>query len=413
MHPPGTERRVAKHFRAGTHRTRPPDQTFRDYSRFMGPMGITRLANVTGLDFIGVPVYVAVRPNARSLSVTQGKGLDPDSAKVSALMEAIECWHAEHIDKPLRYESPHALRRSAEVMDLEPLLAQMGRESLPHAPLLWMEGYDLIRQTAVWVPWELVSLYDVPPPGVVRTFTPSSNGLASGNHLLEAMVHGLCELIERDATTLWFLSEDGTGGKASQLRLDTVEEPLCRALLERLAEAGLRVGVYDNTSDVGIASYQCVLFDKPGALRRMGYFWGFGCHLAPEVALLRALTEAVQCRLTEITGTRDDIPWEAYQQNRDEEELREMERLILEPPPSLRFDARRSLAGEGFEEDLTRVLEALRGAGITSVVAVDLTRPEVGVPVVKMLAPELESGALEGPFGTRARRRMLQGEEPR
>ena len=74
-------------------------------------MGITRLADVTGLDRIGVPVFQAIRPLSRSVSVSQGKGLDPDAARASALMEAVETWHAERIDRPLGWPASATLPR--------------------------------------------------------------------------------------------------------------------------------------------------------------------------------------------------------------------------------------------------------------------------------------------------------------
>ena len=70
-------------------------------------MGITRLADVTGLDYIGIPVIMACRPNSRALSVAQGKGLDLDAARTSGFMEAAETFHGEHIDLPV----PVAARR--------------------------------------------------------------------------------------------------------------------------------------------------------------------------------------------------------------------------------------------------------------------------------------------------------------
>ena len=68
----------------------------------MGRMGITRLANITGLDRIGIPVAIAVRPNSRSVSVSQGKGYDLPQAMASALMEACEGFHAEEIGQSRR-----------------------------------------------------------------------------------------------------------------------------------------------------------------------------------------------------------------------------------------------------------------------------------------------------------------------
>ena len=71
-------------------------------------MGITRLGNITGLDRIGIPVAIAVRPNSRSVSVAQGKGLEMPQAMASALMEACETFHAEQIG-PLRVAAYRAL----------------------------------------------------------------------------------------------------------------------------------------------------------------------------------------------------------------------------------------------------------------------------------------------------------------
>ena len=103
-----------KNFVRGTHRSRPPGETVAEYRGLMPRVGLTRLANITGLDIIGVPVYVAIRPNARALATSQGKGLDDDAAKASALMESLELpWHAETMVNPVRWESYQALARAA------------------------------------------------------------------------------------------------------------------------------------------------------------------------------------------------------------------------------------------------------------------------------------------------------------
>src|SRR6201999_785112 len=76
-----------------TLRSRDPEETLRLLLPHLERHGITRLANVTGLDRIGIPVYQAIRPNSRGLSLSQGKGVDEVSAQVSALMESLECHH--------------------------------------------------------------------------------------------------------------------------------------------------------------------------------------------------------------------------------------------------------------------------------------------------------------------------------
>lgn len=403
----GKELTQTKAYRSGTHRSRTPSETLQVYEPLMARCGVTRLANITGLDFVGIPVYTAYRPLSRCNAASQGKGVDCDSARVSALMEALEKWHAEHVESPLRSDSARALGRSAKVLDPRPRPTRTGAAFDPDRPCLWIEGWEVFAGEPCWVPFDLVHLNFVRAMDAPRLFEQSSNGLASGNDLLEAGAHALCELIERDATALWF--SDPRDGSDERTRLDpaTVADPICRALLDRITAAGLLFGLYDATSDVGIPCYQAVVFDPPYMARAMGYFWGFGCHLAPEVALSRAISEAVQCRLTEISGVREDIRAEDYEANRSDVELAEMAEMVRLPGPR-RFDERRSLATSSFEGDLEVILQGLRGAGIERGALVDLSRPEVGLPVVKAVVPDLErsfhgSGYVPGP---RARRLM-------
>src|SRR5262249_30488374 len=145
-------------------------------------------------------------------------------------------------------------------------------------PLPWVEGWDLLREEACWVPLDLVSLNSVPPAGGGWPLGQNTNGLASGNLLVEALLHGLYECIDRDAATLWFADEKSPA-EATQVALASITDPTCAALIDRLAAAGQLIAIYDNTSDVGVPSYQCLISDRPGALRNLGYFWGFGCHL--------------------------------------------------------------------------------------------------------------------------------------
>src|SRR5690242_16782687 len=84
-----------KRFWTGTHRCQDPEQTLAAIRPLLPRFGITRLADLTGLDCLGIPVAAAHRPAAATLSVAQGKGATLTAAKVSAAMEAIETWHAE------------------------------------------------------------------------------------------------------------------------------------------------------------------------------------------------------------------------------------------------------------------------------------------------------------------------------
>src|SRR5947209_7197122 len=120
----------------------------------MARMGITRLGNITGLDRIGIPVAVAVRPNSRSVSVSQGKGLDLPQAMASALMEACEGFHAEQIG-PGSIASYDELTASGTIVD-PGALCSTGKPFDPGAAIRWIEGYDLLRGEPCWLPAEIV-----------------------------------------------------------------------------------------------------------------------------------------------------------------------------------------------------------------------------------------------------------------
>src|SRR4051812_19172250 len=102
---PGIAPNVPKAFRQETHRTTSPTETVARMKTWMGLMGITRIANLTGLDRIGIPVVAVYRPNARSVAVSQGKGVTLAAAQASGLMESIEAYHAENLNLPLRLAS--------------------------------------------------------------------------------------------------------------------------------------------------------------------------------------------------------------------------------------------------------------------------------------------------------------------
>lgn len=80
----------------GTHRVRRPDDTWAVLDTLCDAYGITRVGMVTGMDSLGVPVAKAVRPGARTVTVTQGGGVSSTLARVSAVMKSLELWHAEY-----------------------------------------------------------------------------------------------------------------------------------------------------------------------------------------------------------------------------------------------------------------------------------------------------------------------------
>ena len=377
---------VAKGFWHGTHRATAPATTLDRVRPLAAEFGITRTANVTGLDRIGLPVVMVCRPNSRSISVQQGKGLSLEAAKASGVMEAVETFHAEHILLPLKHASRRDLAAAHPLIDVDGLPGT-GRFH-DDLPLLWIEGRDLRSRQSVWLPYELVHAdFTLPQPAGSGCFPATTNGLASGNVPLEALVHGLCEVIERDATTLFHACREAERARR-RLDLASVDDPTCRSVLDRLDMSGFDLAVWDVTSDLGVPCFEALLLDRQYADGHLGH--GAGCHPVREVALLRALTEAVQVRMTYIVGVRDDLPTAQFSRiGRQRKRLHA--RLAAEPDGAPQtFAAIPSFEGASFDQDLSWLLARLTAVGLDRVVTVDLTRPEFGIPVVRVIVPGLE-----------------------
>lgn len=406
---PNVEDSTPKRFKDGTHRLFSPQETLAKVKPLLKGMGITRVATVTGLDFIGIHVAQAIRPNSRSLAVSQGKGLTLDAAKASALMESIESYHAERITLPLKLGSYEDLAARHALIDVDGLGRPKVNNYRPDIELLWIEGWDLLRREHVWLPYEVVHTnYLMPRPVGGGCFAASSNGLASGNHILEAVSHGICEVVERDANTLWNLS-GWPARHRTQIDLSSVKDSACCEVLGKLRAAEVLVRVWETTSDVGIPSFICKVRDKDQTPGGPYDYPGSGCHPTREVALLRALTEAVQTRVTFIAGSRDDVPRTSYEKRDGMSAVRQRESESETGIVPRNFAEGPHRDSDWVAEDIRWMLERLQAVGVRSVVAVDLSKPELGISVARVVIPGMEMATVDPHFyaiGARGRQRL-------
>jgi ribosomal protein S12 methylthiotransferase accessory factor len=288
-----------KVFHHGTHRVRHPEDTWRIVQQLLPSFGITRIADVTGLDSLGIPVVMAVRPLAKTLSVSQGKGQTALLARVSAVMESIELWHVENVSLDLLHADAPAvdLRLPYRLEDLVTLPGGLINEA---TPLEWTAASSLISTRTVPVPIDLVrwptrTQHRWRPPGLEW----STNGLASGNSREEALLHALYEIIERDAISLLPAAE-------RTVHVDPLSVPydVCARLIEQVHRAGARLDIAYLPSRFGIPCFSARIWSEDFPVVSLGW----GAHSASCIALSRAVTEAAQSRLTGIAGSREDLP---------------------------------------------------------------------------------------------------------
>jgi YcaO-like protein with predicted kinase domain len=390
-------------YRNGTHRSVRPEETLDRIRPLLPGFGITRLADVTDLDTIGVPVAQAIRPNARSLAVSQGKGLCIEAAFASAAMESIELWHAEHHQGERRWADLEEVAAEEGARVLQRIPQRRGARLDPRRPIAWTRACEVHSVRDVWIPEAMVrmDLSDGWRTGV-ECVAVSSTGLASGNDVLEAVTHAALECIERDAAAL-HQRRPAAERTDRRLDLDSVRGPDVESLIERCVGAGLFVAASDITSDIGIPVFECIVFDdRADPYRRLPAALGHGCHVDREVALCRALTEALQSRLTVITGSRDDLTGDDFAWRRLSLEADGVHEQLRAEAALRRFDDTPTRSHLTIEEDLAVAVGALRRAGLDELLLVDLTDASIGIPVVRVVVPGLECFGVDAVPGPRA-----------
>lgn len=325
-------------------------------------LGVTRVAETTWLDRVGIPVFSAVRPDAALVVVTAGKGRYPHEARAGALLEAVEQAVAEFCapSTPLRWASP----RTIAAEDGVKLGAWCPRLDPPvdvDEPLAWITVKRADGQQEFTAPAELV-LTPCPPQATSGRFGSTTTGLASGNTRSEAVLHGLCEVLERDLTSLMSVADTTRLIDADSL------PPAPAELYGRIRRAGL--GVWLRWFPAYGGHYMACLIDDPDRAHPLYCNGGYGFHLVPEIAAVRALSEAAQSRLTYIQGSRDDLTdsYVTYQAMTVGERARCRAQLLeryARPEPTVSFPAPdAALVGRSPQELLEHLLATTEAAGL-------------------------------------------------
>ncbi len=343
--------------------------------------GVTRLAEITALDAIGLPVWQSIRPASRALSVHQGKGRTSGDAKLGALGEAIESAAAETTPPDIRDKSYLAIGRSMRAV--APGLFRKRDEDRPDNSHIrnWSAMTDIVTGEAHLVPHASVSMdFTIRADSALDR---SSNGMGAGKSRDDATAKGLLECIERDATGAWF-RRPLVLRQACEIDPDTLPDGWADPWAERLHDIGIALRVFALPTLTGIACFVCVLI--PGlATRPIGRpVCGSACASDPREALFGALAEAVQSRLTLIAAARDDIAPDFY-----------LPSPLASPgfpfcPPLAPDSRRRDWNSLSFETgNWLEQASRLGKAGFGSVLARWLTPSSETIQVAKVIVPGL------------------------
>lgn len=396
-------------FIKGTYRVKDPVDTYDSNEEKLRTAGITRITEITHLDRVKIPVFSSIRPTAQSggVSVYAGKGATVEQARASAMMEGFERYSAEKqdIDQEKISISTYNEIKNESVLNPNDLLLPKSFENqnIEMQKLEWIEAEEIISESPILVPANAVFHPYIPnreiKPCAMAMFKGNTNGLASGNVIEEAVLHGIFEVVERDAWSIFEL----TKRNKKQIDLDTIENETVSELVEKFTSQGIKIKLMDITADLKIPTIVASADDtvlKDAALLTLGV----GTHLNPEIAAIRALSEVAQSRATQIHGTREDTVRADFMRKAGYENMKRTNKdYFVEEDEKINLsDIENKITGS-IKKDIEVSIEEVQKAGLDKVIYYDLTREEIGVNVARVIIPKAELYCLdEERLGNRA-----------
>ncbi|GAA5819738.1 MAG: methanogenesis marker 1 protein [Methanobrevibacter sp. CfCl-M3] len=362
-----------------------PKETIKNYEKKMKIAGITRISDITHLDSVEIPVFSAIRPTAKSggVSIYSGKGTTKIQAKASAMMEGFERYSAEKQD----VDSERIIKgRYDEVensIDLNSL--NLPKVDYNNGEIEWIESVEINTGEKYLVPVNSV-FHPYSSSSSLKLFRSNTNGLASGNIFEEAVLHGIFEVVERDAWSIFELTKINN----REIELNGFKNPLINEMLEKFENSNIEIKLMDLTADVDIPTIAASSDDKflkdPALLT-----FGVGTHLNPEIAILRALTEVAQSRVTQIHGTREDTTRADFMRKAGYQRMKKINKHYFQhDDEKINIKDIKDKSSKSLKENIEISTRELKKASLDKVLCTNLTREEIGVSVVRVIIPEAE-----------------------
>jgi ribosomal protein S12 methylthiotransferase accessory factor len=378
-------------------RTVSPERTHEQYRSLVSPVSgvLTRLGELRERSLPITPVYAAgyfIAPLDAGSNPTEtfdrmslGKGRSHAQSRASALCEGLEryaaVWQGDEARVRNSYAElapaaidPRALQNFSDRQYAEQAPTSDRRRMIPlrfdpEQVLDWSPAWSLTREERRWLPTAYCFTH-TPTASREQVALYNPNGHAAGNCLEEAILQGFLELVERDASAIWWYNRLAR----PQVDLASFGSEFFEQTLELGRSRGLSLHVLDLTHDLAIPVMVALGLEETTGR----YFMGFGCHLDAELAVQRSLTELFQ--VYDPTG-KGEAPFKRS----DFEDERFLRPAAVAATTASAFA---SQAPRSLQQAVETCVERVARVGMETIV-IDYTRPDIGLSTAKVVVPGL------------------------
>jgi ribosomal protein S12 methylthiotransferase accessory factor len=357
-----------------------PEETVQRFKAKLKEVNLDILERTVRIDNgrLDIPVYFSVcgkdAVDVIGTKKQMGKGSTPQQSEASAVMELAERFSFFSFCKNRKnffVEEYRNLKDRAIPFELIALSVHDGSEDVEKAreifsriPLQWTWAYNMTTQEEMLVPFNWFY--------AINEF----NGPSAGNCSEEALIQGICEIVERHVSSL--ISRDKR--KTPSIALNSITDPVAVDMLRKYQKAGVKLFITDFTSDMGIPSIGALAYDPGTFPERSEIVWTAGTTPSPDKALIRSLTEVAQLAGDFNTGSNyvaSGLPKFSNLEEADFVIHTEKEIPITELP---------DLSHQNIKVEVENCIHALSRRGM-QVLVVNVMHPRLQIPAFYTIIP--------------------------
>lgn len=370
---------VKKNYSYDIDKTRNPAETIEWIKKRFKECGRDILLKTIRIDTgrLNIPVFVSLcGKDATRLTGTKkqmGKGATRHQAEASALMELAERYsffsYVKEKNKP-RFKlseikqwavDPKLLLLSIHDHNWDPEIVE---NFLLDIPLRWAPAHNLTKNTDQWIPFDWFYLIN------------EYNGPASGNELEEAILQGICEVVERHVGTAISYGNLET----PVIDPDSVSSSAASELIGKFRAQGIKVYLRDFSLDTGVPSVGVLAYDPKTFPEKSEIIFTVGTTPDPEKSLCRALTEVAQLAGDFENRTSYKPTYPKYS-SLDEAQylMSQSERVELSQLPNL--------SSENILKEIQNIVSTLKKNKNWEVFIINVTNESLQVPAIYAIIP--------------------------
>lgn len=358
----------------------PPGETLRRFRDRLKALDLDILEDTVRIDNgrLDIPVYFSLcGRDAREVIGTKkqmGKGGTPEQSEASAVMELAERFSFFSFSKdPKNFQVDTYRNVRGQAIPFEDIVKSVHDgssepeqicEIFSEIPLKWTRAYNLTQGRTVLVPFDWFF--------AINEF----NGPCAGNAAEEAILQGICEIVERHVSSIISRARVRTPA----IDLDSVKDPLARELVAKYRKAGIRLYATDFSLDTGIPSVGVLAHDPSTFPEKSELVWTAGTTPDPEKSLIRALTEVAQLGGDFNSGSNyvaSGLPKFKTLEEAD---------FVTDAREKIPIDRLPDLSHDNIRVEVERAVEALKRIGM-DVLLIDVTHPRLGIPAYDTIVP--------------------------